>query len=112
MTIKITNPDAPHYGEELKAKYEQVNCFKPINDEDVVYSEDEVEIVDKDTTTVTEIKSIRLDILNNERFTVTFNSIDKATVLNVPVENLKVVARSLTRVAMEMWGRLDAEQNN
>lgn len=112
MTIKITNPDAPHYGEELEAKYEQVNCFKPINDEDVVYSEDEVEIVDKDTTTVTEIKSIRLDIHNNEKYTVIFNGIDKNTVLHVPVENLKVVARSLTRVAMKMWSILDAEQNN
>lgn len=63
-------------------------------------------------TTINEIKTIKIELADDGIFHIIYNGIeDDDLECKIPFENYRQVARILTRVAMEMWARMDATMN-
>ena len=62
-------------------------------------------------TTIKEIKTIKIELADDGTFRVIYNGIEDDLELNIPFENYRQAARTLTRIAIEMWARMDATMN-
>lgn len=59
--------------------------------------------------TITEIKTIELELLPDTAYTVKINGGgDERVEYKVPTDNYRQWARIFTRLAMEMWANMDA----
>lgn len=62
-------------------------------------------------TTINEIKTIKIELADDGTFRVIYNGIEDDLEFKIPFENYRQAARTLTRIAMEMWARMDATMN-
>ncbi len=60
--------------------------------------------------TITEIKTIKLDLNTDGSYNISVNGGGRRKVnYNVPADNYRQWARIFTRMAMEMWASMDAQ---
>lgn len=62
--------------------------------------------------TITEIKTIHIELIDGNAFKVIYNGVEDDLEFRIPFENYRHAARTLTRMAMEMWERMDTTMNN